>query len=142
MSSTMSGYSPILNAERGSLNAELFKWSIRHPDLSGPFKLLNADMSSTMSGYSPFLNAERRTLNAELFKWSIRHPDLSGLFKLLNADMSSTMSGCSPILNAERGTLNTELFKLQTLQMEYSTSRCIGTLLTASTSLPPSVSSS
>ena len=52
MSSTMTGYSPILNPERGTLNAELFKWSIRHPDLSG------------------------------LFKWSIRHPDLSGLFKL------------------------------------------------------------
>ena len=75
MSSTMSGYSPILNAERGTLNAELFKWSIRHPDLSGLFKQINADMSSTMSGYSPILNAERGTLNAEPFK-------LFKLFKL------------------------------------------------------------
>jgi hypothetical protein len=33
---------------------EPFKWSLRHPDLSGPFKP---------------------------FKWSMRHPDLSGLFK-------------------------------------------------------------
>jgi len=41
MSSTMSGYSPIFNEERGTLNAELFKWSIRHPDLSGLFKLFN-----------------------------------------------------------------------------------------------------
>ena len=65
MSSTMTGYSPILNAERGTLNAELFKWSIRHPDLSGLFKLINAVMSSTMTGYSPILNAERGTLNAE-----------------------------------------------------------------------------
>ena len=90
MSSTMSGYSPVFNAERGTLNAELFKWSIRHPDLSGLFKpfklfklfkLVNADMSSTMSGYSPVFNAERGTLIAELFKWSIRHPDLSGLLK-------------------------------------------------------------
>jgi len=118
MSSTMSGYSPVFNAERGTLNAELFKWSIRHPDLSGlfkpfkPFKLANADMSSTMSDYSPVFNAERGTLNAELFKWSIRHPDLSGLlkpfklfklFKMINVDMSSTMSGYSAVLtrNAE-----------------------------------------
>jgi len=75
MSSTMSGYSPIHNAERGTLNAELFK-------LLKLSKLINADMSSTMSGYSPIHNAERGTLNAELFKWSIRHPDLSGPFKL------------------------------------------------------------
>jgi len=81
----MSGYSLIYNAERGTLNAEPFKWSIRHPDLLGPFKHLNADMSSTMSGYTPILNAERGTLNAEPFKWSIRHPDLSGPFKHLNA---------------------------------------------------------
>ena len=74
----------VLKFKKRVVNFKLFKWSIRHPDLSGLFKLINAVMSSTMTGYSPILNAERGTLNAELFKWSIRHPDLSGLFKLFN----------------------------------------------------------
>jgi len=65
MSSTMSGYSPILNAERGTLNTKPFKL----------FKQINADMSSTISGYSPIFNAEHGTLNAEPFK-------LFKLFKL------------------------------------------------------------
>ena len=69
----MTGYSHILNAQRGTRNIEL---GTRN---SSNFKLINAVMSSTMTGYSHILNAERGTLNAELFK----------LFKLSNPSNSS-----------------------------------------------------
>jgi len=51
----MTGYSHIFNAERGTLNTELFK--LFKLSNSSNFKLINAVMSSMMTGYSHILNA-------------------------------------------------------------------------------------